>query len=62
MSPRARHPKKDVEEALQFAEQHGWTVVPTAKGHRWGEMRCAYEGRDGCRVSIWSSRAARDWA
>ncbi len=37
---RRRHPKKAVEEVLRYAEQHGWTVVPTASGHRWGYMRC----------------------
>lgn len=55
MPARTRHPKKDVEQALRFAEEHGWTVTPTASGHRWGEMVCAHEGRDACRVSMWST-------
>ncbi len=33
---RARHPKKEVEQALRLAEDHGWMVRPTASGHRWG--------------------------
>lgn len=49
--PRARHPKKDVEAALQFAEANGWTVTPTTRGHRWGKAECA----NGCSVSIWST-------
>lgn len=52
---RTRHPKKDVEQALRFAEEYGWTVTPTASGHRWGEMVCTDDGRDACRVSIWST-------
>lgn len=52
---RSRHPKKDVEGALQEAESAGWTVVPTKSGHRWGVARCAGDGDDRCRVSIWST-------
>ena len=25
--PRSRHPKKEIEAALQYAEQHGWAVT-----------------------------------
>jgi hypothetical protein len=50
---RAKHPKKEVEEALRFAEENGWLVRPTASGHRWGEMTCGQEGPDRCRISIW---------
>jgi hypothetical protein len=52
---RTKHPKKDVEGALTFAEEHGWLVRPTASGHRWGEMTCGYADLDRCRVSIWST-------
>lgn len=55
MTSRIRHPKKDVENALRWAADHGWTVVPTASGHRWGEMVCAHTGPEPCRVSIWST-------
>lgn len=56
MTPgRTKHPKKDVERALTFAEEHGWLVRPTASGHRWGEMTCGYADLDRCRVSIWST-------
>lgn len=55
MAARTRHPKKDVEQALRFAEDHGWTVVPTTSGHSWGHMRCPHEGQDACQVAIWST-------
>jgi predicted RNA binding protein YcfA (HicA-like mRNA interferase family) len=48
---RIRHSKKEVEAALQYAEQHGWTVFPTKGGHRWGKAQCG----QGCTVSIWST-------
>lgn len=53
--PRRRHPKKEVEEALTEAEGVGWTVEPTAAGHRWGVIRCPESSREGCELSIWST-------
>ena len=29
------HPKKEVDEALEYAESHGWTIQK-ASGHAWG--------------------------
>lgn len=52
---RLRHPKKEVEEALADAEAAGWTVMPTATGHRWGYMRCCEASRSGCEASVWST-------
>ncbi len=52
---RRRHPKKEVEEVLRYAEQHGWTVVPTASGHRWGYMRCPEVTQQGHQESVWST-------
>ncbi|HWE64620.1 MAG TPA: hypothetical protein VHB98_23130 [Chloroflexota bacterium] len=46
-----RHPKKDVEVALVYAHEHGWTVAQTVAGHRWGVARCG----KGCSVSVWST-------
>lgn len=38
---RDKHPKKDVEKALQYAEEHGWTIEPKKKkGHNWGRAWC----------------------
>ena len=52
---RARHPKLEVEGALQEAEAAGWTVKDTVAGHRWGVMRCPEQSRAGCQESIWST-------
>jgi hypothetical protein len=42
MGKRKRHPKKDVEKALQLAEEKGWTVTETSsrRGHSWGRIVC----------------------
>jgi hypothetical protein len=52
--PRSRHPDKEIEEAVAYAEQQGWTVKPV-KGHARGSLYCAHHDRDGCKVSVWST-------
>jgi hypothetical protein len=52
---RAKHPKKDVEQALRFAEENGWLVRSTARGYRWGEMICGHAGPDRSRISMLST-------
>jgi len=56
---RNTHPKKEVDEALEYAESHGWTIQK-ASGHAWGRLYCPYndaECRCGefCIVSVWST-------
>jgi hypothetical protein len=50
MAP-VRHPKKEVELALSFAREHGWTVETSARAHRWGVAKCGH----GCIESVWST-------
>lgn len=52
---RRRHPRGEIEDALEYAEQKGWDVMPTSSGHRWGVMRCREHSREGCQISIWST-------
>lgn len=35
-----KHPHKDIEEALQYAEDNDWIVEPNKRGHAWGKMKC----------------------
>jgi hypothetical protein len=51
---RLRHPNKDIEAAVQYAEQAGWHVK-MSKGHAWGRLFCASATRFGCIVSVWST-------
>lgn len=51
---RNRHPDKDIEEAVAFAEEIGWRVV-AVKGHAWARLYCAHHDREGCKVSVWST-------
>lgn len=56
---RKRHPKKEIEAAVQYAEAQGWIVVE-GRGHCWGMLRCPRndaECRCGafCMISVWST-------
>lgn len=56
---RPRHSNKEIEAALEHAEEHGWTVK-LSKGHSWGQMICP-KNNEGCRGGgfclkrIWST-------
>jgi hypothetical protein len=56
---RRRHPDREIENALQFAELNGWRVVPGGS-HAWGRMYCPTLS-DTCRcgafciTSVWST-------
>jgi hypothetical protein len=57
---RGTHSKKEVEDALAYAESVGWRVKSGGKGHAWGKMYCPYndsECRCGefCITSVWST-------
>jgi hypothetical protein len=56
---RASHPKKEVEAALQYAEEAGWRVE-VGGSHAWGRIYCPFKD-DVCRcgefciTSVWST-------
>ena len=57
--PRTAHPKKEVEEAIRYAETNGWRVE-VGGSHAWGPMYCPYNDvecrcGDFCIVSIWGT-------
>ncbi|MSO99565.1 MAG: hypothetical protein EXR07_00730 [Acetobacteraceae bacterium] len=56
---RSRHPNKEIEKALVYAEEQGWRVT-LLNGHAWGKIQCPWndaECRCGtfCQVSVWST-------
>lgn len=51
---RPRHPDKDIEAAIEYAESKNWRVNKLS-GHSWGELLCPYASRDGCRVFVSST-------
>jgi hypothetical protein len=52
---RSRHPNKEIESALQYAEAKGWRILQAKRGHNWGRMYCHHAQRDGCKVGIHST-------
>lgn len=47
---RSRHPDKEIEEAVAYAEAKGWRV--REMGH-WGRLLCPHANRDGCQVGVY---------
>jgi hypothetical protein len=54
---RKRHPKSEVEQALQYAEENGFEVIDGGRGHSWGKVMCP--SRD---PSDWCARPIYVWS
>jgi hypothetical protein len=54
MPPR-RHPKKEIRDAVKYAEDAGWTTF-FRHGHAWAVLYCG----QGCHVSVWSTPRSSD--
>lgn len=52
MANRDRHPKKEVEEALQDADAAEWTCERRGGGHAWAVIRCKFGC---CQLSVSST-------
>ena len=52
MAARPKHPKKEVEDAVAYAEAQGWTWLKV-HGHAWGKLYCKHHDRDGCTEFVW---------
>jgi hypothetical protein len=51
---RSRHPNKEIESAIQHAEDRGWRVL-AGGSHAWGFLYCPEQTREGCRVPVYST-------
>jgi hypothetical protein len=51
---RPSHPNKEIEAAVAYAEEQGWSWVKV-KGHAWGKLLCARHDREGCVIFVWST-------
>lgn len=53
---RPRHAKQEIEDAIQYAERHGWRYQASGKSsHAWGRLLCPESSRAGCHMSVWST-------
>lgn len=56
MIKRNKHFNKEIEEAIQYAEHHGWTYKSSGKSsHAWRRLLCPLQSREGHQMSIWST-------
>ena len=50
------HPNKHIREAIEYAEQRGWTFQKAgARAHSFGALFCRLRTRDGCIVQVFST-------
>lgn len=59
MRQRPRHPSKEIEKALAYAETQGWRAL-LLNGHAWGKIQCPWNDATCrcstfCQVSVWST-------
>ncbi|HEX3599531.1 MAG TPA: hypothetical protein VHU84_05275 [Lacipirellulaceae bacterium] len=51
-----RHPKKEIQSAIEYAQDRGWHFTKAGpRAHIYGTLYCSHEGRDGCRVGVFST-------
>jgi hypothetical protein len=56
MAKRPKHPNKEIEAAILYAEKNGWVYKDTGKSaHAWGRLLCPLHAREGHQMSIWST-------
>lgn len=56
MPIRKKHPDKDIEKAICYAEEQGWQYKATGNSaHAWGRLLCPLHEREGCSMSVWST-------
>jgi hypothetical protein len=61
MSQRKKHPSKEIEAAVQYAESRGWRYKRAgSSGHGWGRLLCPSQSREGCVMPIWSTPSDAD--
>lgn len=56
MTKRNKHPNKDIEASIQYAETLGWTYRPSGNSsHAWGKLYCPLHTREGHHLSIYTT-------
>lgn len=61
--PRKRHPIKEIEQAIRYAERHGWSLRAARRSsHCFGILKCPHNDREChcgvfCQASVWSTPA-----
>jgi hypothetical protein len=52
----SKHPKKEVQEAIEYAINARWRVkMAPGPGHVWCALLCPERSREGCKVYVYST-------
>lgn len=52
----SKHPKKDVQEAIEYALNNGWRIKETGNSsHAYCRLLCPEKSRKGCQMSVWGT-------
>lgn len=51
---RDRHPRKELEAVVEYAEEQGWEIR-LGKRHAKFKLYCKHHDRDGCKVPVWGT-------
>lgn len=56
MIKRKKHPNKEIEKAIQYAEKRGWEYRESGNSsHTWGKLHCPLHTREGHHMSIYTT-------
>jgi hypothetical protein len=56
MIKRSKHPNKEIEDAIKYAEENGWSYKNSGNSaHSWGKLLCPLHTREGHKMLIWST-------
>ncbi len=56
MARRPKHPDKEIDAAMVYAEQNVWIFIdPGKSAHAWGKLHCPLHTREGHKMSVWST-------
>lgn len=48
-----KHPKKEIQAAIEYAVANGWRIIETGKSsHAFCRLYCPEESRNGCSISV----------
>jgi hypothetical protein len=54
--PRKKHPDKNIEASVVYAEERGWIYKESGNSsHAWGRLLCPLHTREGHQMSIWTT-------
>jgi hypothetical protein len=54
--PWPRHQKKDIQVALKYAREQGWSLRK-GTGHLWGTIYCSRDANNSCLIKIYGTGA-----